>query len=88
MKKLVKVEEVEDEGFEGLMGETVTIFCINYIYTGKLVGVNEDFIMLENPSIVYETGAFSDSKWADCQSLETDAFYIQKAAIESFGIIK
>ena len=42
MKKLVNVTEVEGEGLTKLMGERVTLFCMNYIYTGKLVGVNED----------------------------------------------
>ena len=32
MKKLI---EVPDEGFEGLMGETVTLLCLNYFYTGS-----------------------------------------------------
>ena len=47
MKKLVKVEEVQGEGLVGLMGENVTLFCMNYIYTGRLVGVNDTFVKLE-----------------------------------------
>ncbi len=85
MKKLV---EVEGEGFDKLMGEKITIFCINYFYTGKLVGVNENYILLKDPSIVFETGDFSNKEWDDCQSLCTDEFYIQKSSIESFGVLK
>src|SRR3989442_11326366 len=40
----VNVEEVQGEGLVGLMGEQVTLFCLNYIYTGKLVGVNDSFV--------------------------------------------
>lgn len=88
MKKLVSVTEVNDEGFEKLMGETITIFCLNYIYTGELIGVNDDCVLLKNPAIVYETGAFSDKAWKDRQSLCVDEFYIQKGCIESFGVLK
>lgn len=87
MKKLVKVEEVENEGLIGLMGENVTLFCLNYIYTGKLIGVNAEYVKLEKALVVYETGAFSDPKFKDAQALPHD-FYIQKSAIESFGKLK
>lgn len=87
MKKLVKVEEVTGEGLLALMGENVTLFCLNYIYTGKLVGVNDSYIKLENASIVYETGAFSDKNFKDAQTLPND-WYVQISAIESFGKLK
>lgn len=87
MKKLVKVEEVIGEGLIGLIGETVTLFCLNYIYTGKLVGVNDSFVKLEKAKIVYETGAFSDKEFKDAQPLPND-WYVQTGAIESFGILK
>lgn len=87
MKKIVKVQEIEGEGLEGLMGERVTLFCQIYIYTGDLVGVNEDFVLLENPAIVYETGAFDEKKWKDAQSLP-NSIYIMKHAIECFGLVK
>lgn len=81
-------ETVDGEGLEGLLGETVTIFCAVYIYTGKLVGVNNTCIKLENPSIVYETGAFTEKNWKDAQRLPNQYFYIQTGAIESFGVLK
>lgn len=87
MKKLVKVEEVQGEGLTGLMGEKVTLFCLNYIYTGKLVGVNDSYIRLEKASVVYETGPFNDSNYKDVQALPHD-WYIQISAIESFGKLK
>ena len=88
MKKLpTQVIEVENEGFLALLGQTITCFCAVYIYTGKLVGVNDDCILLENPSIVYETGAFDTKNWKDAQKLPNN-LYIQKGMIEAFGIVK
>jgi hypothetical protein len=88
MKKVVNVTEVNGEGLIKLLGEQVTIFCANYIWTGLLLGVNEDCILLENPAIVYETGPWDDKKWKDSQALSTKEFYIMKNAIEAFGIVK
>ncbi len=87
MKKLIKVEEVSGEGLMGLMGEEVTLFCLNYIYAGKLVGVNDSFVKLEGAKVVYETGAFTELKWQDAQALPND-WYVQTGAIESFGKLK
>jgi hypothetical protein len=87
MKKLVAVTEVEGEGLEGLLGERVTLFCVNYIYTGDLVGVNPKFVKLENASIVYETGPLCDEKWKDAQALPKSV-YVMTHAIESFMILK
>ena len=82
MKKII---EEAGEGLEGLLGEMVTIFTSGYFYHGKLVGINDTCIKLEQPSIVYETGAFTDSKFKDKQSLNVDSWYIAINAIESFG---
>jgi hypothetical protein len=88
MKKLVKVEEVSGEGLIGLLGERVTLFCQIYIYTGKLVGVNDSFVMLEDAAVVYETGSFSDKSWKDAQILPNGKWYVQTNSIESFGLLK
>ena len=85
MKKIV---EVADEGLEALLGETVTLLCVNYFYTGKLVGVNDTCVKLENPSIIYETGPWSEKSWQDAQSLNVDYHYVCTQAIESFGVLK
>jgi len=87
MKKLVKVEEVEQEGLIGLMGKRVTLYCLNYIYTGDLVGVNDKYVKLENAGIVYNTGSHGDKDWEDYQKLPND-WYVQNSAIESFGEFK
>ncbi len=82
------IENVQGEGFEALIGEVVTIFGAIYIYTGKLVGIDATCIKLENPSIVYETGSFTDKKWKDAQALPSKFLYIQVGMIESFGVVK
>lgn len=86
MKRIV--ESTSNEGLEALLGEAVTLFCTRYIYTGKLIGVNEHFCLLENPSIVYETGEFSSKDWGDAQKLPKKEWYVMLHAIESFGIMK
>ena len=83
----VMVTEVENEGLEALMGKRVTLFCGVYIYTGKLVGVNDTCVKLEDAGIVYETGPFTESHWKDCQKLPND-WYVATQSIESFGVLK
>lgn len=85
MRKVVV--EVEGGGLTKLLGETVTIFCASYIYTGKLVGVNDTCVLLQDAKIVYETGAFTEKQWKDAQSFPGD-WYVQTSLIESFGILK
>lgn len=82
MKKII--EEINGEGLESLLGEKVTLFCANYIYAGKLMGVNETCILLEEASIVYETGGLNEKGFKDNQLLPS-SWYVQTGAIESFG---
>jgi hypothetical protein len=88
MKKLVEITEVKEEGLFKLLGKNVTFFCLNYIYHGELIGVNDTCVLIKNPSIVYETGKFSDSSFKDIQSLCVKEFYIAMNCIESFGELK
>jgi hypothetical protein len=85
MKKIV--EEVSGEGLEKLLGERITIFALNYIYTGKLMGVNASCVLLEEASIVYETGELNTKTWKDAQALP-GPWYVQIGSIESFGVLK
>ena len=85
MKKLI--EETTESPMESLMGETVTLFCVNYFYTGKLIGVNDTCVLLEDPGIVYETGSWAEKKWKDKQDLPNE-IYIMLSAVESFGVMK
>lgn len=79
--------EVEKEGLVSLLGQTITVFCAVYIYTGKLMFVNSTVIRLESPKIVYETGAFDNPGWSEAESLPNDA-YIMLGMIESFMLWK
>ena len=85
MKKIV--EEVSGEGLEKFLGERVTLFCTNYIYTGKLTGINDTCVLLEEGGIVYETGPFKETSWKDMQTLN-GPWYVMIQSIESFGIMK
>lgn len=88
MKVLQEVVEVSGEGLEALIGKKVTLFCANYFYTGKLIGVNQTCVKLGEAAIVYETGSFSDKQYKDEQPLHAKEFYVQISAIEAFGVLK
>lgn len=86
MRKIV--EEISGEGLEKFLGERITLFCLNYIYTGKLMGVNASCVLLEDAAIVYETGELTaGTAWKDAQKLP-HAWYVQLCCVESFGILK
>lgn len=88
MKKLpTQVIEVDNEGLIALLGKQVTLFCLNYIYTGTLEGVNSTVVKLNNAAIVYSTGAFTDDSFTDAQKLPND-LYVTISLIESFTILK
>lgn len=85
MKKLVQVQEIEGEGLESLLGERVLIMCAGYFYEGKLIGVNESFVKLDDAAIVYSTGDWKEKSYSDIQKLHHKEWYVQKGLIESFG---
>ena len=85
MKKIV--QQTQAQGLENLLGKRVTLFCMNYIYTGTLTGINETCVLLTDAAIVYETGSFDEKAWKDVQALPND-WYVQTASIESFGKMK
>lgn len=85
MKKIVQVDDTD--GFESLLGERITLFCLNYIYTGRLVGVNTVYLLLEEAAIVYETGPLGDKTWKDAQPLP-NAWRVQIGTVESWGLLK
>lgn len=85
MKRLI-----EDDGknpMVEMIGQRLTFFCANYIYTGILAGVNENCVLLTSAAIVYETGPFGEKQWKDAQNLPEE-WYVQIDAIESFGKLK
>lgn len=86
MKRIVESDTAE--GLEKLLGEDVQLWCMNYIYTGKLAGVNDQDVCLEGASIVYETGTMAEDGWKDSQPIGNGEHYIRTAAIESYGLKK
>jgi hypothetical protein len=86
MKKIV--EEISGEGFEKLLGEYVTLFCCRYIYHGKLIGVNETCVLLDDAGFVFDTGALSDTKFTTEEKIPNKQWYVSISSIESFGKLK
>ena len=85
MKQIIQVTEVDGEGLDALLGKRVLLMCAGYFYEGKLVGVNELFVKLDDAAIVYSTGKWSDSDYEDIQKLHEKVWYVQRGLIESFG---
>ena len=83
MKRIVETDEPSP--LEQLLGEKILVFCLNYIYTGTLYSVNDHTIVLNKPSIVYETGGFADGGYKHAESLHCATWNISISAIESFG---
>ena len=83
----VQLVEVTNEGLIKLIGKTVLLFCCNYNYTGKLIGVNTDSVLLSEPAIVFETGPFSATSWKDAQRLPSPEWYVMRSLIESAGAV-
>jgi len=84
VKKLI---EDANDGWESLLGERITIYCAVYIYCGKLVGVNDDCVKLEDAMIVYETGPHQSENWSESQPMP-GCWFVAKGLIESFGKFK
>ena len=81
MKRIV---EENDGGFDVFLGEKVCLFCGVYIYAGRLIGVNEDHLELEEPLLVYETGPLDSGPWKDAQTLPSP-WRVMIQSVESWG---
>jgi hypothetical protein len=77
----------KQEGLKSLVGKRITLFCVNYIYTGTLTEVSEVSVVLNDPSIVYETGPLKTKKWKDAQHFP-NKWHVHRSSIESFGELK
>ena len=85
MKKIIM--EDANEGLTKLLGEYVTLYCASFIYAGTLKGVNDTCVLLENASIVYNTGDHASKTWELEEKMPGD-WYVKLSAVESFGIFK
>jgi hypothetical protein len=86
MKKII--EDVEGEGLMALLGENVLIFCMRYNYSGKLTGVNDTDILLEDAQIVFDTGDLSDANWTTAETPINSTLRVRTSAIESYVATK
>lgn len=86
MKKVI----IEDntEGLMKLLGEMVTLYCASFIYAGRLTGLNDECVLLDEAKIVYDTGDHSSPSWATAEKMPNGSWYVMKSKIESFGIFK
>ncbi len=86
-KTPTKIRQVEVEGLTGFVGKRLTLFGLNYIYTGTVTGVNDKYVLLHDAAIVYETGPLCDKVWQDKQNLPHPV-YVVLSAVESFMALK
>jgi len=87
MKRILDVVETDNDGLEKLLGEYVELYCLNYIYSGRLVGVNEMDVCLAECCIVYETGKLDDhAGYKFAESFNQEERFVQKSHIESYGL--
>lgn len=77
------ISDYSGAGFHDFIGRRILILCANYFYTGKLVRINDDCVLLEDAYIVFETGALDSAWYKDAQKLESPV-YVRMSAIESF----
>jgi len=84
----VIVEQKDQEGLESFLGSRILLVCAGYFYEGRLIGVNKTCVKLDDASIVYSTGAWSDKNYSDIQKLNSKEWYVRKNLIESFGASK
>jgi len=78
------IQETQGEGLVGLLGKRVLLMCSTYFYSGKLVGVNDTDVKLEDAGIVYETGPWSQKGYADEQKVGDGAMYVRTSSIEAY----
>jgi len=79
-----QVEMPSDQfGPASLVGTNVLVFTTTYIYYGYLHAVNCDFLQLNNPRIVYETGPFNTPKFKDSQPCTSEHLFLSISHIET-----
>lgn len=84
--KIVEISK-EECGLKSLLGQVVTFWCIDFIWTGKLTAVNTDDVELEDPSLVFDTGPFNSKTWKDAQKLP-NKIYIRLSSVSVYCVLK
>ena len=81
-------EIVDVPGGPGELLETnVYVQCTSYAYTGILKGVNDSYIEIMNPHIVYMTGAWSRKTFETAEALPTKKLVLFQSQIEGMFTI-
>jgi|SRR5271166_68539 len=87
--ELSSTSEVKEAsgGWELLLNKKVLILCVGYFYVGKLTGVNDEFVELENAFVLYYAEDFSPAKWKkeNMDKLPGKKWNVQLGSVESFG---
>ena len=78
----VEVIEVPNEGAISFLGQYVEVRCGNYHYAGKLVGVNDKCVKLEEAHTVFDSGAYTPKKYDDAQA------HVQSELLVYFNFIE
>lgn len=86
MKRIVEVVETKNDGLESLLGQYVQLWCLNYIYSGKLVGVNQHDVVLVEAVVVYETGKMTNKQFKFAEPVASGELFVRTAAIESYTL--
>jgi hypothetical protein len=76
-----------ENNFENYINERITLFCANYIYSGRLSKISNGWLTLAEAGIVYETGPFESKEWQDYQALP-HPIHINVNSVESLMILK
>lgn len=84
MKKIVTVTEVDGEGLESFLGKRVFIVCMSYFYAGKLIGINDTCVLLEDAKFILESGSFEKSGYDMAEKIPGGKCYVMKDQIECF----
>jgi hypothetical protein len=85
VKMQVLVKNEENEGLVSLMGKNIEVQTGLFIYAGKLVGVNDICIKLDNAYTVFETGEFKNKKYKDAQARSNPVLYVMVVNIIAFN---
>jgi len=90
--ELIKDQLVGEEvkplnNLEDLIGQTYVFQCARYIYHGTVKAITSDYIELEDASVVFETGDYSNTSPSDMQALPHNA-HIMRQSVEAFYKMK
>jgi len=81
------VEDKKEDVLVSLLGEKVFFLCSNWHYYGRLVGVDDRYVQIASPLVVYEVGEWINKEWDYAESLPTKHLFIMIHSIESFLVV-